>query len=302
MVMARKNAAENEAVQNVATDAGNHVSITIRYTFPERSKLSLAVSAATNSHAMAVYHALVKHARGCMVVASPPSFADDAHAKVEIEVYGAQSAQVDFAQNLPSESVRSFIDLVELTTMCVAMGAEAARKVGEGAVNTPRMYEACKPQVALAMLDDDGNLIVVKSPLPYVPRFKKLLIAAGVLTALDLDVQFEFQGKVTASPPIAPDATKVHRYADSTVMEIAQVTGYLRHGRTVEVELKKKNLQLEVPEEFAGIVEQAAKADALVRMALEVYKCNNPCLPDEPHLKIISIDEILGQTKFNLDT
>lgn len=139
-----------------------------------------------------------------------------------------------------------------------------------------------------------------KSPLPHVKRFKKMLSAAGSVASLDIDVEFRLQGDVTKMPPIPLDATKGHRYADSIAPEIVPVTGYLRRGRIVEGELQGKTVKLEVPEDYAAIVEQAAKSDSLARMTLEVYKCTNPCLPDAPLPKIVSVDEILGQAKLKL--
>jgi len=297
--MALKPAIKKDAVTAVE-NASACVLLTLLYVLSKQSKKSLPLSAVINDHAMAVNRALTKHLRACLVVASIPDFTNDASVAVEFKIYGVQGAQADFDSNKLAESVRRFVDLVELTTACVAVGAEAAKRVEEGMATAPQMYLAREPQDAFAILDENFNVRVMQSPVPHLNRLKKVLSAAGALTSSDIDVQYTLDGKVTQSPAIPIDATKVHRYADSTRSVMVPVSGYLRRSRIVEVELEGKNLQLEVPEDYSSMVEQAAKADAWVRMTVEVYKSTNPCLADEPHLKIVSIEEILGQAKLKL--
>lgn len=298
--MARKNTKMNQDAAATIDDTGDYVTLIVAYVLLKELRLSLQVTTALDNHAMAIVRTLTKHVRGARVVAPPVYFIDDAHAAVEFKIYGAQSAQADFNLNQTLEFVREFVDRVELTSTCVAVGAEAAKKYAEGLASAPKMSEALKPQGALAILDASYNVVVAKSPHPHVKRFKKMLSAAGNVNSLDIDVEFQLQGKVMRLPPLPLHATKGHRYAESTTTEIVPLTGYLRRGRIVEVELQGKTMQLEVPEDYSAIVEEASKFESLIRMTLEVYKCTNPCLPDVPLPKILSVDEILGQANLKL--
>lgn len=277
------------------------VRLALIFTFTRNPKLMLQILAAITAYGVAASGVLAKWVHNAVLEA--PETVDDNGSQIVVPFTLrriSDDRQTDCVHSKLVEETRSFIDSVNLTTNCVAAGAVAAKKIEEGSIKASRMVLTMAPQAEIAKLDENFNVVVQKSPHRYIPRLRKLLVAQGVLSALGVDLSVGLDGETVTLPALPPGALKVNRHFDSIQEEVCPITGFLKQSQIAEFMRGKKATQLAVPNEYVGLVEQAAKQDSSVRMKLEMHKCNNPCLPDAPLLRIESVEQIVKQENLQL--
>lgn len=253
----------------------------------------LAWSVAVTTHAAAVAKAFEKFFRD-FEVRGTLSLLEGARAEAQILLRKSNDNSAQLLDPCASEMVVGFVEDLALTTHCLATSDEAARMVGVTISGPVKLIEATTPMKALSMLDEDFNVVVARSPLKFVPRFKKTMAAAGKADALGIKISFQLGKKKIDSPAIREDAMKPAWHASSQENEEADVTGFLKRKRCAELTINKRTYEIAVSRDDAEILTIAAKSDSTIKATIE-YACpSNPCLVEKPRLKLVEVRGIVA--------
>ena len=264
------------------------LSIAIKYSLcSDVRRDELEASAAINEHAAEVKAALGKMDKSVVVDGMRPDFEKDGSIRAIVTLRPAEGNQSDMYGGMLTDRANAFLDDLLLVSVCVMTGDAASRMLDE--VGAVKMIESIKPQEEIALLDDDGNVVVTRNPHPYFKRLKPVLMAAAELDRLGIDVAIEVCGTARKIPAVTSAALKPEWRAIQEKRHEAGVTGYFKAKRTAEMTIDSKSYELPIPHEGAEMLHLAAKDDAFIRVEIEYSKPSNPCIPGEEKLRVITV-------------